>query len=161
MGSLRISSKKALIVVGVLILGLCVSLGTETGQKVLLGWVMKDWVRFDIPSQPIPLAAEVGIASDKISVCNRSSARWDDVVVRITNRVPLGDMAPVDTPLFAKVGNISSGACLDVPKAQFFSASWKKIPAPREINIVRVEILTSVNGPGYFAKEANLAGTVR
>lgn len=162
MSRLKFSLKTSLASLCVVVLVLSVVLWTASGQHLLLGWMTRDWVRFDVPSQPVRLNAEVVVGSEKITVCNRSAARWREVVIRITNRVPLGNMPAIDNSLFAKVGDVSLGACVDVPRTQFYSAGWKKIPAPREMNIVRVEILASVAGPGYFAKdESPTSGPVK
>jgi hypothetical protein len=156
MSRLKISSKTSLLSLCIVAFGLSLFLWTEGGQHLLSGWMTRDWVSFDVPSQPVRMNAEVRVRSERVTVCNRSAARWRDVVIRITNKVPVGDMPALDIPLFAKVGDVSVGACVDVPKTQFFSAGWKKIPAPREMNVVRVEILASVTGPGYFVQDESL-----
>lgn len=88
-----------------------------------------------------------------MTVCNLGSYHWAHLAVRITNRVSIGETEPLDVPLFAKVGSVESSRCVNIPKTEFFSAGWKKIPAPSELNIVRVELLASLCGTGYIEKK--------
>jgi len=77
---------------------------------------------------------------------------WGDSVIKLTSRVVAGSVT-LDSAFYAKGGAIPSGGCVDVSNKEFYSASWKKIPAPAQLNIIEVEILTKVRGAGYLEQE--------
>jgi len=138
-----------LLVLGVVLL-LTPPVRTNLGSYLPWAWFTRDWILFDIPRQPLVLTGEVLADSKGVRICNRTSARWKDVVVRITSEVSTGVAPPFETPFFAKTQTITSGECRDILASEFSSASWKKIPAPSRMNIVRVEVLASVQGTGYL-----------
>jgi hypothetical protein len=106
-------------------------------------------VQFNVPTAPLQTRGRVVLGASAIRICNDNSIAWDDTVIKLTSRVVAGSVS-LDSALYAKGGTIPSGGCVDVPNKEFYSASWKKIPAPAQMNIVRVEILTKVRGAGYF-----------
>jgi hypothetical protein len=124
-------------------------------------WFETQEVRFDVPEKPLQLDANVTVAKDRIQICNRGAFPWSSVTLRATSRA-LASGLPPDLPLLGQVTKVNAGKCVDVPNSELFSPGWKRIPAPSEVNIVRVEILASITGPGYFVKTENpTSGAVR
>jgi len=117
----------------------------------LTRWLRRQETRFDIPSRPLPLTGDVIVAKEHITVCNRGEGAWRNVILRVTNR-EFFDTTPTDLPLLGELTKLDAGACVDVPIADLSSPGWKKIPAPRDVNVVRVEILATITGVGYFSK---------
>lgn len=139
-----------LLLIGALVLGFPqVRAALNAG---LSRWFARQEVRFDVPERPFALDANVVISQDHIRICNRSASPWNGVTLRAISRVSMGGL-PSELPLLGQVSRVNAGVCFDVPNSDLFSPGWKRIPAPAVVNIVRVEILTSVTGPGYFVKD--------
>ncbi len=146
-----------LVVLGLGLSALAFSSVKASVENMLSRWLAGSEVHFDVPDRPVPLYADVVLGEDRITICNRSHGPWANILIRITDRVSNGNVT-FDVTRFAEPGTVAAGKCIDVPKAAFHSAGWKKIPARREMNIVRVEILASVKGQGYFIKEESPSG---
>lgn len=150
-----------LVILVVLVLILTVVI-LFTSQKLTIGGLLAHWfsgqeVQFNVPRGPvITLNGETTVSPDQVTICNRSDKSWNGLTIRVTSRTIVAG-EPIELPLFAKVRQIDVGACVSIPNTKFFSPGWKKIPASSNLNIVRVEVLASVTGLGYFAREVNSA----
>jgi hypothetical protein len=129
-------------------------IGAENFLTVLLSG---DWAKFDVPARPVRLDAEIFVEKGKVTVCNRSSAMWTNMLVRLTDSVPVGNREPLDSVYLAKVRAPNPSACVDIALGDFSSPGWKKIPAPPQMNIIRVEVLASVAGRRYAEQRFGLA----
>lgn len=124
----------------------------SSGKWSPLSWFTRNWVKFDVPSAPLQMRGRVALTAAGIKICNDNSVTWSDSIVKLTNRVNVGG-ENFDSPLYAKSGNVESGTCVDLSNGNFYSASWKKIPAPSQMNVVKVEILANVRGAAYFVQD--------
>ncbi len=159
----RLSVRRILIRLKRIAIGLFVGLaaclvlwllvGRERIDRFISEHLTKPWAVFEVPSRPLPLEAEVLVGKNGLTLCNRGSARWSDVLVRISDRVSMGDAEPLGPFTYlSRVKTVEPSGCVEVPWGSFFSPGWKKIPAPRKVNISQVEILASVSGKAYIKR---------
>jgi hypothetical protein len=123
----------------------------ERFVRVELG---KPWAVFAVPTDALPLNAELFLANDGIKICNQGTNQWNDVLVRITTRYE-GD----EQMSLTKVQAIKPSTCRDVSISEFYSPDWKKIPASPGRRIIAVEVLATVSGRGYSKQVIEGAGS--
>lgn len=156
-GLRRIAIVLAFVALGMLMLALP-PVKRPVGD-MLSTWLTRSETRFDVPSRPVALDASVVVAKGRVTICNRNTASWKDVLVKVTDRVSNGNPAiDIDVPYFARLAEVSAGKCFDLADTDFHSAGWKEIPASEHMNIVRVEMLASKAGTGYFVKDEGGSG---
>jgi len=126
------------------------------GERLLTRFLASTEIQFNVPDQPIPLLADVAVHTEHVTICNRGKNEWTNLIIRVTDR--FGGNPSYDAPYFAQLKAVSPGGCADIAYSDFRSAGWKEIPAPAALNVVRVEILASVTGLGYFVKDGSSPG---
>jgi len=110
----------------------------------------QNWVRFDVPPAPLSIETDFKISTDNVTVCNRSADSWDGILVRIN-----------DTYV-AKISSLRRGDCKAIPFEDFAMPSWKRLPGYRNMNVYRIEVLTSGPRGGYVNRQfPSNSGVVR
>jgi hypothetical protein len=99
------------------------------------GW--HEWADFTVPTDAIPLHADVKVRPGEVTVCNAGYVPWKHALVQITDGY------------LAEVKSLAPGECRDFKLDDFRTNSWKKMPPPRDLVIGNVEILTNVTIKGY------------
>jgi hypothetical protein len=106
--------------------------------KRLSGW--HEWADFTVPSDALPLRADVKVNPPRVVICNTGNGPWKHSLVRITD----GYLAEID--------ELAEGKCRDFDLNDFRTNSWKKMPPPKGLVIKDVEILTSVTEKAYLKR---------
>ncbi len=99
------------------------------------------WAVFQVPENPTPLVGlDATIAGNTVTVCNRSNADWNRVLVQ------------VDQGYLAALDRLRTGECRRIPVRDFVTESWKRMPPPRDFQVTRVAVLANVLQRGYAKK---------
>lgn len=106
--------------------------------RKLSGW--HEWADFNVPSDALPLRADVKINPQEVVICNIGNVPWKHSLVRITD----GYVAEID--------QLAAGKCRNFELNEFRTNSWKKMPPPKGMVIKEVEILTSVTEKAYVKR---------
>jgi len=112
------------------------------GRSYLLrkasGW--HEWADFTVPSDALPLRADIKVNLPKVIICNTGNGPWRHSLVRITE----GYLAEVD--------ELAEGKCRNLDLKDFRTNSWKRMLPPRDIVITEVEILTDITEKAYVKR---------
>lgn len=114
--------------------------GRKWADHFLTNLLVQRADQFIIPGARIPLAITVSQEKDEITVCNQGVASWNKTIVRINGEY------------LAQLKELRMGDCARIRKTSFLSPDWKHLPAPRDLQVTEVEVLSQVSGFGY-AKE--------
>jgi hypothetical protein len=112
--------------------------GGKTGADQFLARFLSEAKdEFAVPAAKMPLNVAITQDRDEVTVCNRGVAPWDGTLVRINGGY------------LAKIKGLAVGDCERIRKASFLSTDWKHLPAPRDLQVTEVEILSHFSGVGY------------
>ena len=101
----------------------------------------KPWAVFRVPQNPTPRAGlETALATDAVVVCNKGADDWSDVLIQI------------DQGYLAALDRLRKGECKQIPVHDFTTESWKRMPPPRDLQVTRVAVLTSVVQKAYAVR---------
>ncbi|SRR6266478_4512518 len=92
---------------------------------------------FVVPAVKLPLNVTITQDREEVTLCNRGVASWDGILVRINGGY------------LAKMKSLAAGDCARIKKTSFLSTDWKHLPAPRDLQVTEVEVLSRVSGVGY------------
>jgi len=134
----------AAVIVVLIVLGAAWLLGGRTLLESAVQKYSQPWANFDIPRESVPITGlQVTRMDDAITVCNRSSDEWKDVLLK-TNEDYLSHL-----------DKLRQGECRQIPVKNFTTASWKRMPPPREFRISSIEVLATVAKRGYGRGDVN------
>ncbi len=115
--------------------------GREWAGHFLTRLAVQGGDQFVVPNARIPLAITVTQKTDEITVCNQGPVSWTNPTVRINGEYLI------------HLKGIREGGCATARKTSFISPDWKHLPAPRELPVTEVEVLSQASGLGYTKQE--------
>lgn len=115
--------------------------GRTWAEQFLTRFLTEPREEFAIPAAKMPLNVAITQNRDEVTVCNRGVAPWDGTLVRVNGGY------------LAKVKGLAVGDCARIRKTSFLSTDWKHLPAPRDLQVTDVEILSHVSGVGYAREQ--------
>lgn len=139
-----VSVKRTLLVALVILLLLSLlwfAGGRTWADQFLARFLTEARDEFVIPAAKIPLNIAVTQDQDEVTVCNRGVAPWGGTLVRINENY------------LAKMKGLPVGDCARIRKTSFLSTDWKHLPAPRDLQVTEVEILSRISGVGYAREQ--------
>jgi hypothetical protein len=92
---------------------------------------------FTVPADALHLQADIKVRAGGVTVCNLGSIPRQHALVRITDGY------------LAEVENLAPEKCKELELRDFQTNSWKRMPAPGDLVIGNVEILTNISAKGY------------
>jgi hypothetical protein len=95
---------------------------------------------FTVPAVKIDLNMIATQDRDEVTVCNHGAAKWDEVLIRVNGGY------------LVKIRGLTIGNCARIKKTSFLSTDWKHLPAPRDLDVTEIEVLSRFSAVGY-AKE--------
>ncbi len=129
------------VVILVLLSLLWFSGGRTWADQFLARFLTEPREEFAIPAAKMPLNVAITQDRDEVTVCNRGVAPWDGTLIRINGGY------------LAKIKGLAVGDCARIRKTSFLSTDWKHLPAPRDLQVTDVEILSHVSGVGYAREQ--------
>jgi len=115
--------------------------GRKWADQFLARFLTEPKEEFVIPAAKAPLNVAITQDREEVTVCNRGVTSWDGTLVRVNGGY------------LAKMKGLAVGACAHIRKTSFLSTDWKHLPAPRDLQVTEVEILSHVSGVGYAREQ--------
>src|SRR5207237_1901854 len=96
--------------------------------KALFDARTKPWASFQVPPNAVELNAEIRVADQTVTLCNRSQTDWSSVLVQM------------NSGFLAKVDRIPPAGCQELRVADFASPTWKRLPPPNDMRPHNIEV---------------------
>lgn len=131
-----LTSRMRLLIAMLAIILLAVLFWFAKGEE-LFDAQMKPWATFRIPANATRLEAQITVVNQNVTLCNRSQARWDNILVQLNGW------------FLVKVESLTPGACREFNVRNFASPTWKRLPPASNAIPHTIGVLASTTQTGY------------